>query len=121
MSELVAIPFDRLPKRDYTPAAMCVDDLDEIADLLGANPKLHTMKDGSIWPARYRQLYLALGGDRFAVLTQMETRKESIEIGLEMFRQRFFDERDLLAVIESLALDQDNVHRIQNDYTWISA
>lgn len=121
MNRLIAIPFDQLPKRDYTPAAECTADLDEIADLLDAKPKLHTIKDGSTWPARYRQIYLALGGERFAVLTQMERSQESIELGLELFKERFFDERDLVAVIEGLHLDPNSVRRVQNDYTWISA
>lgn len=121
MRRLVAVTFDRLPRRDYTPAATCISDLDEVADLLDANPKLYTMKDGSNWPARYRQIYLALGDDRFAVLTQLESSKKSLEVGLELFQERFFDERDLLVIIESLGLDPGDVHRIQNDYTWIPA
>lgn len=45
---------------------------------------------------------LALGADRFAVLTRVEASKEIIEIGLEIFRQGFFDECDLVAIIRGL-------------------
>lgn len=51
----------------------------------------------------------------------MERNKEGIEIGLELFRGRFFDEQDLLAVIEGLGIDEDEVHRMRNDFEWVSA
>lgn len=47
MRKPVALAFERLPKGDYTPAAECIVDLDEMADLLGVKPKLHTGTDRS--------------------------------------------------------------------------
>jgi hypothetical protein len=116
-----AITFEMLPQRDYTRAAECSADLDVVADMLDTQPKLRTSRDGSVWPMRYRQIYLSLGTGKFAMLTQLEHTKDCFEIALELHRDRFFDEADLLQILSAFDIEEDKVTRIYNDFTWIPA
>jgi hypothetical protein len=108
-------------KRNYTRAADCRVDMDEVAVKLGVKPDRGTFRDGLTFPNRYRCIYLRLTNGRFAILTQTEMRPDVIEVGLELLNDCILDEEDLLEVASFLSVGEKDVVRMDNAFTWIPA
>jgi hypothetical protein len=116
------IPFSKMPKRDYSLAARFNLDFDQIARRLNAQPKLESFgEEGSAFPHRYRDIYLQLNTGRYASLTQTEMRQSTVEIGLEIKKDRFFHEVDLIEIVRELQIDMELVNKLRGDITWIPA
>lgn len=111
----------KVAKRNYTRAADCFLDMDEVAARLGVKPERGTFQDGLAFPNRYRCIYVQLANGRFATLTQTEMRQEVIEIGLELHNDCLLDEQDLRDMISFLSLDEKDVMRMDNGFTWVPA
>jgi hypothetical protein len=117
----IVVVRSKVAKRNYTRAADCRVDMDEVATRLGVKPERNTFQDGLAFPNRYRCIYIQLTNGRFAILTQTEMRQEVIEIGLELHNDCLFDEADLLEVISFLSLNDKDVVRMDNGFTWVPA
>lgn len=115
------IPRNKMPKRDYCRAAECRFDFASLAARLNAKPSRGTFDDGLAFPNRYKDVCMELSTGRYASLTQTEMRQAVVEIGLELEKDEFFHEEDLLEVLRELQIDEEYVTRMQGGFTWIPA
>jgi len=105
--------------RNFTYAAEFSSSLDDLAAKLGTKQYRYTIReehDSSFWQ---KVVFLKLGDDRYATLSEHQTRERVIEIGLQLHNFRIFDERDLLEVASLLPLAIADIDRVQNGLVWV--
>ena len=106
--------FTKLPRRNYQPAAYCNADFDAAAAKLEADPRRRFLKQGRGW---YWELAVALGSGRFATLCKWEDFPGTVEISLELARDAFFYEEDLLEILELWNMEMKEAAR-QGAFKW---
>ncbi len=109
------ISFRELPRRHYYPAALFNAHFDDIVTKLGAKPRRLFLKEGRGW---YRQFAVSLRTGRYATLTQWEDFPQTIEISIELVRNLFFYEDDLLEILVALDVNIKDTTRAQAHFKW---
>jgi hypothetical protein len=113
-TSVVGISYAALPRRNYQPASICIADLEAAAKKLHIRPRTFELKPA---PGKYRFVSLQLPSGRYATLTQWVMYPESIEISLELVRDNYFFETDLLAILEMLGIQPREASR-QRAFKW---
>lgn len=114
---LAACSLSQLPKRNYQPAAHCNADFEAACKLLGIRPRRYFLKEGRGW---YWLIGVTFSSGRYGTLCKWEDFPETIEISLELVRDVFFYEQDLLEVLSLLNVQVKDSAR-QGAYEWKAA
>lgn len=104
----------KLPKRNFLPASTCDANFDAVIGALGVKPRRFYLKSGRGW---YWIVGVALTSGRFATLSKLEDFPQTIEISLELVRNVYFCEEDLLEILAFLNIEPRNAPR-QEAFKW---
>jgi uncharacterized membrane protein YphA (DoxX/SURF4 family) len=107
-------PITKLPKRNFLPASNCNANFDATVEALGVKPRRLFLKCGRGW---YWIAGIALTSGRFATLCKWEVFPHTIVISLELVRNVYFYEKDLLEILAFLNVKVRDASR-QGAFKW---
>ncbi len=107
-------------RRDIGLVACIESDFDAIAVLLSAKPKTFTQRATKTDPQiKSRIIFLVLSNGAPATLTEYLQSAGTIELGLQVERDRFAFDDDYAEVVEELGLKPEQIGKVESNFTWL--